>query len=76
MKKLILSLSLFVSIAAIAQDDFTTNVDFSSPVCAPDEILVQVIVGRYCIVRDPILSTCMYWENIYKERCEPKQTSN
>lgn len=67
MKKWILALSLIISCGAFASIEEGTALT-----CGADEEAVQIIVGQYCAVRDPITHTCMFWENIYKEICQPK----
>jgi hypothetical protein len=66
MKNLLLAICLLVSVSAIAAES-NTNI-----VCGPDEVVVQILVGRYCAYYNPVTYTCMDWENLYKERCEPK----
>ncbi|MBP9680544.1 MAG: hypothetical protein KBD76_03980 [Bacteriovorax sp.] len=80
MKKWILALSLLFSFGSFA----SANLDQLTPInegdfaisCGENEEAVQIIVGRYCIVRDPITHTCMFWENLYKEICQPKSENN
>lgn len=76
MKKSIFALGLILSFSAFAElqpiPDYELSNETATMECKEGEVLERVLVGRYCVYRDPQYNTCMMWENLYRERCVPK----
>lgn len=81
MKKLILGVALLFSFGAMAElepmsdyemSQFELSAEGATLECDEDEVLERVLVGRYCVVRNPQYHYCEVWENLYRERCVPK----
>ena len=73
MKKMILAFCLLLSSALMAQDQLTPISEGDIAItCGENEEVVEIVVGRYCLFRDPITYSCMAWENLYREICQPK----
>ncbi|MGE3608558.1 MAG: hypothetical protein AB7I27_03130 [Bacteriovoracaceae bacterium] len=78
MKKSVFAIVLAASFSAFALEpvsDSQLSAESALMECKPGERVEREVVGQYCVFRDPQTSTCMMWENLYRERCVPESES-
>lgn len=73
MKSIAIAFSLVFSFTTMAADTLEYSIESATKTCAPNEELERYVMARVCMMRDIQTGVCMYWENLYAERCVPKK---